>query len=102
MEAARYVDQFQSRFVGFYFDCGNVLAYGWPEQWIKILGKRIAKVHIKEYSRKIADKQGRSAGFDVKLMEGDVNWAAVMKALDEAGYKSWATIEQPGETTPKD
>lgn len=101
MEAARYVDQFQSRFVGFYFDCGNVLAYGWPEQWIKILGKRIAKVHIKEYSRKIADKQGRSAGFDVKLMEGDVNWAAVMKALDEAGYKSWATIEQPGGDNPE-
>ncbi|MBE3141046.1 MAG: sugar phosphate isomerase/epimerase, partial [Thermoplasmata archaeon] len=55
MEAANYVDQFQTLIIRFYFDCGNVLVYGWPEQWIKILGKRIAKVHIKEFSRKIAD-----------------------------------------------
>ena len=82
-----------------YFDCGNVLVYGWPEQWIKILGKRIAKVHIKEYSRKIADTQGKGAGFNVKLLEGDVNWTAVMKAFDEIGYNGWTTIEQPGGDT---
>jgi len=99
MEAVNYVDQFKSPIVGFYFDCGNILAYGWPEQWIKILGKRIAKVHIKEYSRKIADKQGKGAGFNVKLQEGDVNWPAVMKALDEVGYHGWTTIEQPGGNT---
>jgi L-ribulose-5-phosphate 3-epimerase len=101
MEAASFVDQFRSPFVGFYFDCGNVLVYGWPEQWIKILGKRLAKVHIKEFSRKIADKQGKSAGFGVKLQEGDVNWSAVMKALDETGYAGWTTIEQPGGDTPE-
>lgn len=101
MEAARYVDQFKSPMAGFYFDCGNILAYGWPEQWIKILGKRIAKVHIKEYSRKIADKQGKSAGFGAKLQEGDVNWPAVMKALDDIGYHNWTTIEQPGGNTPE-
>jgi hexulose-6-phosphate isomerase len=101
MEAARYVDQFQTHYVGFYFDCGNVLTYGWPEQWIKILGTRIAKIHIKEYSRKIAEKQGRSAGFDVKLQEGDVNWIAIMKALDEIGYKDWTTVEQGGGDSPE-
>lgn len=101
IEAARYVDQFKSPMVGFYFDCGNILTYGWPEQWIRILGKRIAKVHIKEYSRKIADTQGKSAGFKANLLEGDVNWPAVMKALDEIGYQSWATIEQPGGNTPE-
>ncbi len=101
IEAAQYVDQFGSPMAGFYFDCGNILTYGWPEQWIKILGKRIAKVHIKEYSRKIADNQGRSAGFNVKLLEGDVNWSAVMKALDEIGYNDWTTIEQPGGDTPE-
>jgi L-ribulose-5-phosphate 3-epimerase len=99
MEAANYVDQFQSPFIRFYFDCGNVLVYGWPEQWIKILGERIVKVHIKEYSRKIADTQGKSAGFGVKLLEGDVNWPVVMKALDDIGYKGWTTIEQPGGNT---
>jgi hexulose-6-phosphate isomerase len=101
MEAANYVDQFRTPVVGFYFDCGNILAYGWPEQWIRILGKRIAKVHIKEYSRKIADTQGKGAGFKVKLREGDVNWPEVMKALDEIGYAGWTTIEQPGGDTPE-
>ena len=101
MEAAGYIDQFNSPFVGAYFDCGNILAYGWPEQWIKILGKRIAKIHIKEYSRKIADTQGKGAGFKVKLREGDVNWVAVMKALDETGYQGWTSIEMPGGDTPE-
>ncbi len=99
MEAASYVDQFRSPYVGFYFDCGNIMAYGWPEQWIRILGKRIAKVHIKEYSRKIADKQGKGAGFGVKLLEGDVNWPAVMKSFDDIAYHGWTTIEQPGGDT---
>ncbi|NEW85548.1 MAG: sugar phosphate isomerase/epimerase [Mariniphaga sp.] len=101
MEAASYIDQFQSKMVGSYFDCGNILVYGWPEQWISILGPRIAKVHIKEFSRKIADKQGKGAGFGVKLLEGDVNWPIVMKALDDIGYNNWTTIEQPGGDTPE-
>ena len=101
MEAAIFVDQFKTIFAGFYFDCGNVLVYGWPEQWIKILGKRLAKVHIKEFSRKIADTQGKSAGFKVNLQEGDVNWPKVMKSLDDIGYSGWTTIEQPGGNTPE-
>ncbi len=101
MEAASFVDQFRTPFVGFYFDCGNILIYGWPEQWIKILNRRMAKVHIKEFSRKIADAQGKSAGFKVNLLEGDVNWANVMKALDNIGYGGWTTIEQPGGNTPE-
>ena len=101
LEMARYIDQFQSEFVGSYFDCGNILAYGWPEQWIRILGRRIAKIHIKEYSRKLADEKGRSAGFNVKLREGEVNWTAVMKAIEDTGYKGWATVEMGGGDTPE-
>jgi L-ribulose-5-phosphate 3-epimerase len=101
MEAATYVDQFRSAFIAFYFDCGNILNYGWPEQWIKILGRRIAKVHIKEFSKKLADTQGRSAGFKVNLQEGDVNWTKVMAALDNIGYSGWTTIEQPGGNSPE-
>lgn len=101
LEMASYVDQFQSEYVGAYFDCGNILAYGWPEQWIRILGKRIAKIHIKEYSRRIADEKGRSAGFNVMLREGDVNWPAVMKAIDDTGYKGWLTVEMGGGKTPE-
>ncbi|HEX2975110.1 MAG TPA: sugar phosphate isomerase/epimerase family protein [Bacteroidales bacterium] len=99
MEAASYVDQFRNAMVGFYFDCGNVAAYGWPEQWIKILRKRLAKVHIKEYSRKLSETQGKGAGFKVNLTEGDIDWSKVMKALDDIGYGGWTTIEQPGGNT---
>ncbi|HLP73067.1 MAG TPA: sugar phosphate isomerase/epimerase family protein [Bacteroidales bacterium] len=101
MEAATYVDQFKTVFVGFYFDCGNIVNFGWPEQWIKILNRRIAKVHIKEFSRKLADTQGKGAGFKVNLLEGDVSWSKVMSALDKIGYQGWTTIEQPGGDTPE-
>jgi len=101
LEAAQYVDQFGSEFVKFYFDCGNILFIGWPEQWIKILGKRIAKVHIKEYSTKLADTQGKRAGFDVRLTEGNVNWPAVMKALDDNNYADWVITEQSGGDSPQ-
>ena len=99
MEACRFVDQFNSPYVKFYFDCGNILAYGWPEQWINILGNRVGRIHIKEYSKKIADKQGRSAGFSAPLTEGDVNWAKVMDALRKNYQHVWLTTEQGGNKT---
>lgn len=101
LEAAQYIDQFNSPWVGAYFDIGNIVAYGWPEQWIRILGKRIAKVHIKEYSRKIADTKGRWEGFNVKLKDGDINWSAVMAALDEVGYQGWTSVEMSGGDSPE-
>lgn len=101
LEAARYVDDFKSPWVGWHFDCGNICNYGFPDQWIRSLGKRIAKIHIKEFSRKKADKEGKWAGFNVKLLEGDVDWPAVMKALDDIGYTGWAIAEQGGGGTPE-
>jgi len=101
LEAARYVDEFNSSAIGWHFDVGNIINYGWPEQWIRILGKRIQKLHIKEFSRKLRDTQGLWKGFDVKLLEGDDNWPAVMKAVDEVGYTGWAITEQGGGDTPE-
>ncbi|MDD4756504.1 MAG: sugar phosphate isomerase/epimerase [Prolixibacteraceae bacterium] len=101
VEAIHYMDQFRSEYVKFFFDCGNIMVYGWPEQWIKILGKRIARVHIKEFDMEAANSQGKRAGFNVDLGEGSVNWSAVMKALDNTGYKSWLTLEQRGGGTPE-
>ncbi len=101
LEAARYVDEFKSPAVGWHFDVGNIINYGWPEQWIRILGKRIQKLHIKEFSRSLRDKEGLWKGFDVKLLEGDDNWPAVMKAIDEIGYSGWAITEQGGGDTPE-
>lgn len=101
LEAARYVDEFKSPAVGWHFDVGNIITYGWPEQWIRVLGKRIQKFHIKEFSRSRRDKEGLWKGFDVKLLEGDDNWPAVMKAVDEIGYQGWMITEQGGGDTPE-
>jgi hexulose-6-phosphate isomerase len=100
LEAARYVDEFHSPAVGWHFDVGNILNYGWPEQWVRILGPRIQKLHIKEFSREKRDKQRLWKGFDVPLLEGDNDWPAVMKALDEVGYHGWAITEQGGGDSP--
>jgi L-ribulose-5-phosphate 3-epimerase len=101
LEAARYVDEFKSPAIGWHFDVGNILNYGWPEQWIRILGPRIQKLHIKEFSRRKRDSEGLWKGFDVKLLEGDDNWPAVMKAVDDVGYHNWAITEQGGGDSPE-
>ena len=95
-EAAAFVDSFESSRVGWYFDVGNIVAYGWPEQWIRTLGPRIMKVDVKEYSRKKLDQEGRWAGFGVGLTEGDCDWPAVMAALQEIGFEGWMTAEIAG------
>ncbi len=96
LEAARYVDQFDHPMVGWYFDVGNVVRYGWPEHWIQVLGKRILKIDIKEYSRKKQTDEGIWKGFDVELLEGDCNWPEVNKALEKIGYSGWASAEVKG------
>jgi hexulose-6-phosphate isomerase len=96
LEAARFVDEINSPWVGWHFDIGNVITFGWPEQWIRILGKRILNLHIKEFSRKKRDAEGLSKGFNVELGEGDVGWPDVMKALDEIQYDGWGIAEVPG------
>jgi L-ribulose-5-phosphate 3-epimerase len=96
LEAARFVDEIGSPWVGWHFDIGNVITFGWPEQWIRILGKRILNLHIKDYSRKKRDAEGFGKGFNVELGEGDVGWPDVMKALDEIGYDGWGIAEVPG------
>ena len=102
MEAKRYVEQFNSPYVGFYFDCGNILVYGWPEQWINILGEDIGRIHIKEFSKEIADKQGRWVGFGAKLTEGDVDWKKVIEAARQHYKGGWLTTEQGSSKTPEE
>jgi hexulose-6-phosphate isomerase len=96
VEAARYIDELDSKMVGWYFDVGNIVRYGWPEQWIRILDNRIMRIDAKEYSRKKQSDEGIWKGFEVELMEGDCNWPAVMEALDDIGFHGWASAEVPG------
>ncbi|MDF2814355.1 MAG: xylulose 5-phosphate 3-epimerase [Paenibacillus sp.] len=88
LEMARYVDEIGSSKVGAYFDVGNVLLFGFPEHWIRILGKRIVKVHVKDFKTAV----GNYGGF-VPLLAGDVNWKAVREALQEIGYTDTLTAE---------
>lgn len=88
LEMARYVDELQSSHIGVYFDVGNVLKYGFPEQWIRILGQRIFRVHVKDFRPAV----GTFGGF-VPLLAGDVNWSAVRTALQEIGYSESLTAE---------
>ncbi len=94
LEAAAYVDQFKSPFVRWHFDVGNIVNSGWPQHWIDVLGSRIAAVHVKEFSRKLAAEKGARAGFQSDLMTGDSDWPAVMAALDRAKYAGWMITEQ--------
>jgi hexulose-6-phosphate isomerase len=93
LEAARYIDEFQSPAIGWHFDIGNVYRYGWPEQWISILGKRIQKLHFKEFSTKKMQNEGLHKGFDVQYLEGTNDWPRIMKALDAIGYDGWGIAE---------
>ncbi len=88
LDMARYVDELQSDAVGVYFDVGNVLQFGFPQQWIRYLGGRIVKVHVKDFSRAV----GNITGF-VPLLAGDVDWPAVREALSAIGYADYVTAE---------
>jgi len=96
LEAARYLDEINSPIVGWYFDIGNIIRYGWPEHWIHTLNRRILKLDVKEYSREKQMNEGTRKGFDVELTEGDNNWPVVVQALKDIGYEGWASAEVPG------
>jgi hexulose-6-phosphate isomerase len=96
MEAARYVDEFDSDHVGWYLDVGNLVNFGHPEQWVRILGHRILKLDIKDYSNQRRNDEGLWKGFGVKIGEGSVDWPAVVAALEEIDYRGWATAEVGG------
>ena len=88
LEMRDFIDKVGSDYVGSYFDVGNVVYSGYPEHWIRILGKRIKKVHFKDYR---CNPGGLNCFVD--LLSGDVNWPEVMKAFADIGYDGWAAGE---------
>ncbi|KOP67101.1 xylulose 5-phosphate 3-epimerase [Bacillus sp. FJAT-18019] len=88
LELRTFIDEIGSNYVGSYFDVGNVVHNGYPEQWIRILGERIKKVHFKDYRR----QAGGLHGF-VDLLAGDVDYPAVMESLRSIGYDNYVTAE---------
>jgi L-ribulose-5-phosphate 3-epimerase len=92
LEFARYVDEFNSPWVKAYFDVGNIVFYGYPQDWIRTLGPRIVKVHVKDFQ---LDRPGGKFLWK-NLGEGDIDWPEVRKALGEIGYEGWVTTEISG------
>jgi hexulose-6-phosphate isomerase len=88
LEMRDFIDGFGSKRVAAYFDVGNVLLTGYPEQWIRILGRRIKRVHVKDFKKSV----GTVEGF-VDLLKGDVDLEAVKKALADIGYHGYVTAE---------
>ena len=88
MEMRDFIDKIGSDYVGSYLDIGNTLYCSYPEDWVRILGKRIKKVHFKDYRL----QAGGLHGF-VDLLAGDVNYPEVVKALGEIGYEDWVSAE---------
>ena len=88
MEMRAFIDDFGSPLIGAYFDVGNVMLYGHPEHWIQILGPRIFAVHLKDFRVAV----GNLDGF-VDLLSGNVDYAAVMQAFEQVGYRGPFTVE---------
>lgn len=83
-----YLDEIANPWVASYFDIGNVVKFSPSQNWIRVLGPRIVKLDVKEWSTE--------KGFDAKIGEGDVDWPAVRQALREIGFSGWCTAEVAG------
>jgi L-ribulose-5-phosphate 3-epimerase len=88
LEFARYVDEFESPYLRAYFDVGNIVLYGIPQDWIRTLGKRIVRVHVKGFDEKKREFTG--------LRDGTINWPAVRRAFEDIGYSGWVNAELSG------
>ena len=92
IEFARYVDEFNSPWLKAYFDVGNIVLYAFPQDWIRTLGPRIVKVHLKDFNF-----DGRNGRFTWKQIgEGDIDWPEVRRALHEINYAGYVTTEVSG------
>jgi L-ribulose-5-phosphate 3-epimerase len=89
LEFAKYVDEFDDPWLKAYIDVGNMIQFGYAQDWLRTVGKRIVKIHLKDFKR----KENR---FTANLLEGDVNWPQVRKALDEISYHGYLTTELSG------
>ena len=91
MEMANYVDSFKSPYLKAYLDVGNMVLFGYPQDWVRTLGKkRIAKVHIKDFRFK------KGLAEFVDLWDGEIEWKEVHKAFADIGYEGIATVELRG------
>ncbi|MDY3816884.1 MAG: sugar phosphate isomerase/epimerase family protein [Candidatus Limiplasma sp.] len=88
LEMSRFVDETGRSNVGVYFDIANARRFGWPQQWIRTLGRRIRQFHCKDYRMSVDTINGFT-----NLLDGDVDWPEVMTAIRETGYNGELVVE---------
>jgi hexulose-6-phosphate isomerase len=89
LEFVRYIDEFQSPFVKGYFDVGNIVATGYPQDWIRTIGPRLVKVHLKRFEPGVDHPRFDAAD---RRTQG-IDWPDVRQALDDVNYRGWITAE---------
>jgi L-ribulose-5-phosphate 3-epimerase len=93
LEMRNFVDEINSPYVGCYFDVGNATLLGFPQQWVRILGSRIKRVHVKGFKTTWLGDKWTLVGEFCDLLAGTVPWAETMKALRDVGYNGPVTAE---------
>ena len=91
MEMKQFIDQFGSDKLGCYFDVGNCMLNGYPQDWIEVLGNQIKAVHFKNWQGE--DCGGGLHGFGDDLLEGDVEFDKILTALEKIDYTGPVTVE---------
>jgi hexulose-6-phosphate isomerase len=86
----KFVDSFNSNWVGMYYDIGNHWKYGQPREWLKAFGRRAVKLDVKGFSR------AKNKFVDITSEEDDLPWGEVQKGLEEIGFTGWTTAEVGG------
>lgn len=86
----KFVDSFNSRWVGMYYDIGNHWKYGQPREWLRQFGHRAVKLDVKGFSR------AKNKFVDITSAEDDLPWGEVQAGLKEIGFAGWATAEVGG------
>ena len=86
----KFVDSFNSPWVGMYYDIGNHWKYGQPADWVRQFGRRAVKLDIKGFSR------AKDKFVDITSPDDDLPWEKVREALAEVGFTGWATAEVGG------
>lgn len=86
----KFVDSFNSPWVGMYYDIGNHWKYGQPREWLKAFGHRAVKLDVKGFSR------AKNQFVDITSPDDDLPWGEVQKGLEEIGFTGWTTAEVGG------
>ena len=90
--------------VGLCLDTGHITCGGGdPVAIVEEFADRVDIVHAKDVRKALADKlltgeftwsQGIKAGMFTPIGEGDIDFAAIVKKLDEAGFDGYYVLEQ--------